>query len=66
MDWRQFFDGKHAIYVSDRHRAVHDTEIANGILAHIDRPGLTLLDYACGEASQADRRGPKGGQADPV
>ncbi len=62
MDWRQFFDGKHAIYVSDRHREVHDREIAEGILAHLDRPGLTLLDYACGEASQADRVAAKVGK----
>ncbi len=49
-DWRSFWDGEHAIYVSDRHKAVHYQAIADGILAHVAAAGLgngaVVLDYA--------------------
>lgn len=58
-DWRSFWDGEHAIYVSDRHKQVHYRAIADGILAHLAATGTgrdaVLLDYACGEALEADR-----------
>lgn len=58
-DWRSFWDGEHAIYVSDRHKAVHYQAIADGILAHVAAAGLgndaVVLDYACGEALEAPR-----------
>jgi SAM-dependent methyltransferase len=57
--WRSFWDGEHAIYVSARHKQVHYAAIADGILAHLaalPMPGsATVLDYACGEALEADR-----------
>ena len=55
MDWRSFWDGDHPIYVNQRHRTLHDRRLADDIIAHIDRPGLTVLDYACGEATEAGR-----------
>ncbi|AVO46520.1 class I SAM-dependent methyltransferase [Phreatobacter cathodiphilus] len=58
-DWRSFWDGEHAIYVSDRHKAVHYRAIADGILAHVAEAGLgpdaVVLDYACGEALESAR-----------
>jgi SAM-dependent methyltransferase len=58
-DWRSFWDGEHAIYVSDRHKAVHYAAIADGILDHVRLAGLgseaTVLDYACGEALETPR-----------
>lgn len=58
-DWRSFWDGEHAIYVSDRHKQVHYRAIADGILAHLAAsgagPDAVVLDYACGEALEADR-----------
>ncbi|MBY0360950.1 MAG: class I SAM-dependent methyltransferase [Phreatobacter sp.] len=58
-DWRSFWDGEHAIYVSDRHKAVHYGAIADGILAHVAAAGLgrdaVVLDYACGEALETPR-----------
>jgi len=58
-DWRSFWDGEHAIYVSDRHKAVHYRAIADGILAHVADAGLgrdaVVLDYACGEALETPR-----------
>ena len=55
MDWRSFWDGDHPIYVNARHRALHDQHLANDIIAQITTPGLTVLDYACGEATEAGR-----------
>ncbi|MDP2803534.1 MAG: methyltransferase domain-containing protein [Phreatobacter sp.] len=58
-DWRSFWDGEHAIYVNDRHKAVHYGAIADGILAHVEAAGLgkaaVVLDYACGEALETPR-----------
>lgn len=58
-DWRSFWDGDHAIYVSDRHKDVHYRAIADGILAHVAeaglRPDAVVLDYACGEALETPR-----------
>ena len=58
-DWRSFWDGEHAIYVSDRHKAVHYQAIADGILEHVAAAGLgndaVVLDYACGEALETRR-----------
>ncbi|MCZ8316778.1 class I SAM-dependent methyltransferase [Phreatobacter sp.] len=58
-DWRSFWDGEHAIYVSDRHKAVHYAAIADGILDHVRLAGLghdaVMLDYACGEALETPR-----------
>jgi SAM-dependent methyltransferase len=58
-DWRSFWDGDHAIYVSDRHKELHYRAIADGILDHVRLaqagPGAVLLDYACGEALETPR-----------
>lgn len=58
-DWRSFWDGEHAIYVSDRHKAVHYRAIADGILDHLAATGrgreAVVLDYACGEALETAR-----------
>ncbi len=58
-DWRSFWDGEHAIYVSDRHKAVHYVAIAEGILDHVRLADLggdaVVLDYACGEALETPR-----------
>ena len=55
MTWREFWDGAHSIYVSDRHRALHYDGIARDIVALIDRPGMVAMDYGCGEALSSDR-----------
>jgi SAM-dependent methyltransferase len=58
-DWRSFWDGDHAIYVSDRHKELHYRAIADGILDHVRLgqagPGAVVLDYACGEALETPR-----------
>jgi ubiquinone/menaquinone biosynthesis C-methylase UbiE len=55
MDWRSFWDGDHPIYVNGRHRLLHDRRLADDIIALIPSPDCTVLDYACGEATEAER-----------
>ena len=52
-DWIAFWDSKHSIYVSARHRDLHYYAVARGIRAHV-RYGARVLDYGCGEALHAD------------
>ena len=54
MNWRDFWNGDHSIYVNDRHRLLHYDGIAKDISALIDKPGMQVLDHGCGEASAAD------------
>lgn len=52
MDWREYWNGPHPIYVNARHRALHFDLIAKDIAALIP-PGAVALDYGCGEADAA-------------
>jgi SAM-dependent methyltransferase len=54
-DWISFFDSDNPIYVNARHRAVHARLVALGIGQYIRKPGMTILDYGCGEAFYAGR-----------
>lgn len=55
--WSDFFNGEHAIYVNDRHRALHDRRVAQDVAALVRELRHSLdakvLDYGCGEATQA-------------
>ena len=51
-DWREFWNGEHSIYVNERHRALHDRLVARDIVAIVASP-RRVLDYGCGEASEA-------------
>ncbi|MGH7002381.1 MAG: class I SAM-dependent methyltransferase [Alphaproteobacteria bacterium] len=55
MDWRAFWNGRHSIYVNERHRAVHYARVADDIVAVL--PGLApvALDFGCGDALFAER-----------
>ena len=55
MDWRAFWNGRHSIYVNDRHRTVHYTRVADDIIAMLPRADAIVLDYGCGEALFAGR-----------
>jgi SAM-dependent methyltransferase len=55
MSWIDYWNDAPTIYVSDRHRAAHYRGIADGIVARIASPSLTVLDYGCGEALDAAR-----------
>ena len=54
MNWRDFWNGEHSIYVNDRHRLLHYDRIARDILGFVDAPDAVVLDHGCGEASAAD------------
>jgi ubiquinone/menaquinone biosynthesis C-methylase UbiE len=54
-DWISFWDQSHAIYVNDRHKAVHDRLVTDHLVRLIDRPGLAVLDYGCGDTREARR-----------
>ena len=53
MDWQGFWNGDHPIYVNARHRQIHDSVLARDIVTEITSPAMTVLDYACGEATEA-------------
>lgn len=53
--WRDFWNGEHAIYVSERHKLLHYRGVATDIAALVPSPDATVLDVGCGEASSADR-----------
>lgn len=53
MDWREYWNGPHPIYVNARHRVLHFDLIAKDIAALIP-PGAIALDYGCGEADAAE------------
>lgn len=50
MSWIDYWDGQPTIYVNRRHREAHCRSVADGILAHVSSPAITVLDYGCGEA----------------
>ncbi|TCT04656.1 class I SAM-dependent methyltransferase [Aquabacter spiritensis] len=53
MDWISFWDGSHAIYVSDRHKQLHYARIAADLARLVPTPDARVLDYGCGEALAA-------------
>ena len=50
MDWREYWNGPHPIYVNDRHRQLHFELIARDIAELFPTPHAHVLDYGCGEA----------------
>lgn len=53
MTWREFWSRENSIYVNDRHKQVHYTDIANDIVAIIPSRASRVLDFGCGEALSA-------------
>ncbi len=54
MTWREFWNNRHSIYVSERHRLLHYGRIAKDIAALIPSSDAVVLDHGCGEAAAAD------------
>jgi trans-aconitate methyltransferase len=54
MNWREFWNGTHSIYVNERHRTLHYDRIAKDIAALIPSTDACVLDYGCGEAESAE------------
>lgn len=55
MSWIDYWNGKPTLYVSDRHRAAHDQDIAAGIELHLPPAPLRVLDFGCGDTTAAAR-----------
>ncbi len=53
-NWLEFFDGEHALYVNARHKTLHDRLIAGDVAALVGAPGSVVLDFGCGEATEAE------------
>ena len=54
MNWREFWDGEHAIYVNARHKSLHYDRIAKDIVALLPEGAPVALDHGAGEALAAD------------
>ena len=54
MNWRDFWNGTHSIYVNERHRALHYDRIAKDIGRLVASPDSAVLDYGCGDAEASD------------
>ena len=53
MDWREFWNNEHSIYVNQRHKALHYDRIARDLAGYIPSRDATVLDYGSGEALSA-------------
>ena len=54
MNWREFWNGDHAIYVNARHKGLHYDRIARDIVALLPGENVIALDHGAGEALAAD------------
>lgn len=54
MNWRDFWNGTHSIYVNERHRTLHYDRIAKDIGRLIVSTDSIVLDYGCGDAEASD------------
>jgi SAM-dependent methyltransferase len=52
--WVDYWNSDHAIYVNDRHKALHATAVGRDILRHAPSPAAVVLDYGSGEALYAE------------
>ncbi len=53
MNWREYWNGPHPIYVNARHRMLHFDLIGRDIGKLIPARDAVVLDYGCGEADTA-------------
>jgi SAM-dependent methyltransferase len=51
--WLDYWDGDTPIYVNARHRMLHDRLVARDVAAFVPGPDAVVLDFGCGEASEA-------------
>ena len=55
MQWLDFWNRQHRVYVNERHRAVHYRQVADDIISVIPGASVVVLDFGCGEALEAQR-----------
>ena len=51
--WRDFWNGEHSIYVSQRHKTMHYDRVAKDLAGLIVGRDSVVLDHGCGEALAA-------------
>jgi SAM-dependent methyltransferase len=61
MSWIDYWNAAPTIYVSERHKRVHCTTIADALIARLDGADA-VLDYGCGEALMSERVAAKCGR----
>ena len=55
MSWRDYWNREtNTIYVNALHSKLHDDLVARGIAGLLTAPAGDVLDYGCGDASEAD------------
>ena len=52
-NWVAFWDRPHSIYVNRRHLDAHCRDVARGIVALLPGPAARVLDFGCGESTNA-------------
>lgn len=52
--WLDFWNGSHSIYVNNRHKAAHSSQVLADFLRWVPGSDSTVLDFGCGEALYAD------------
>ena len=60
QSWLEFWNGKHRIYVNERHLQAHYRRIAEDVLELLPHPAVDLLDWGCGPALGAPRLAERG------
>lgn len=53
LDWIDFWNGQHHIYVNSVHKVAHDRLITRGIASYIS-VGSQVLDYGCGQNTSVE------------
>ncbi|MET0605222.1 MAG: class I SAM-dependent methyltransferase [Beijerinckiaceae bacterium] len=53
MTWRDYWNENPPVYVSERHKILHDARVAQDIARLIPPGGARVLDHGCGEARSA-------------
>jgi SAM-dependent methyltransferase len=56
VNWREWWNAPHSIYVNARHLRIHYAHVADAIVGALpERRPLVVMDYGCGEALDAAR-----------
>jgi len=55
VSWAQYWNQETSLYVSARHRRLHDEGVTRDILAYLPAGEVSLLDYGCGDTLAAVR-----------
>jgi SAM-dependent methyltransferase len=51
--WIEYWDSPHAIYVNERHKALHAADVGRDFIRHLPSPSAIVLDHGSGEALYA-------------